>query len=346
MWKFILFIIIGSVVIWQLGLLNIGTSNTPQQSPSDVVTKSVKEKKPETKTKSKPQSESSVKIKKSALENLISGKTQSIKIEEKKEEAKEIKPLKDAKEKLQKITQNAVERDNYQNMLAQEANEDLKTENAVVVKGVKNPVEEKKAPQSEEEKYEAMLASEAQNAAGDNVVRMTKEPDTKIKEEQIEPKEEESVKPVISDDKTSHVLFRENLKKLISNAGINVKDKKIASLLEEETQTDNAVKVKSESKKDLIKNIIKEVVKQGPEKESSYVVGLLKEVSSSKIDILKVEKDSTIVKIKEGDNLWNIAKRIYGNGFKYKLIYEANKDKLTNPNLVTVGMIIKVPKSK
>jgi nucleoid-associated protein YgaU len=191
-----------------------------------------------------------------------------------------------------------------------------------------------------------MLASEAQNAAGDNVVRMTKEPDTKIKEEQIEPKEEESVKPVISDDKTSHVLFRENLKKLISNAGINVKDKKIASLLEEETQTDNAVKVKSESKKDLIKNIIKEVVKQGPEKESSYVVGLLKEVSSSKIDILKVEKDSTIVKIKEGDNLWNIAKRIYGNGFKYKLIYEANKDKLTNPNLVTVGMIIKVPKSE
>ena len=195
-----------------------------------------------------------------------------------------------------------------------------------------------------------MLSLEAENSAGDNVVKLSEEK-TKPVATQNQSKEntkiDESKQEIVaSNDKTTHVLFRENLKKLISNAGINIKDKKIASLLEDETQTDNAVKIKPESKKDLINNIIKEVVKQNPQKDKGYVVGLLKEVSSSKIDIVKVEKGFTVVKITEGDNLWNIAKRIYGNGFKYKLIYEANKDILTNPNLVTVGTIIKVPKSQ
>ncbi len=39
----------------------------------------------------------------------------------------------------------------------------------------------------------------------------------------------------------------------------------------------------------------------------------------------------TVVK---GDCLWNIAKKYYGNGSQYTKIYNANKDKIKNPNLI------------
>lgn len=42
-------------------------------------------------------------------------------------------------------------------------------------------------------------------------------------------------------------------------------------------------------------------------------------------------KQYTVVK---GDCLWNIAKKYYGNGSQYKKIYDANKDKIKNPNLI------------
>ena len=47
--------------------------------------------------------------------------------------------------------------------------------------------------------------------------------------------------------------------------------------------------------------------------------------------------------VKKGDCLWNIAKATYGDGSKWKLIYEANKDKITNPNLIYVGQVLTIP---
>lgn len=53
------------------------------------------------------------------------------------------------------------------------------------------------------------------------------------------------------------------------------------------------------------------------------------------------EKNYTI---KKGDTLWNVAKKLYGDGEKYKLIYEANKDKIKNPNLVKEGQKLIIPR--
>lgn len=44
-----------------------------------------------------------------------------------------------------------------------------------------------------------------------------------------------------------------------------------------------------------------------------------------------------------GDSLWNIAKKLYGNGAKYTAIYNANKDKIKNPNLIYPGQILIIP---
>lgn len=47
--------------------------------------------------------------------------------------------------------------------------------------------------------------------------------------------------------------------------------------------------------------------------------------------------------VKAGDSLWSIAKRFYGNGSQYTKIYNANKDKIKDPNLLYAGQVIKIP---
>lgn len=51
-------------------------------------------------------------------------------------------------------------------------------------------------------------------------------------------------------------------------------------------------------------------------------------------------KSYTVVK---GDCLWNIAKKFYGNGSKYTVIYNANKNKIKNPNLIYPGQVLTIP---
>ena len=48
-------------------------------------------------------------------------------------------------------------------------------------------------------------------------------------------------------------------------------------------------------------------------------------------------------KVKKGESLFLIAKRIYGKGSKWVKIYEANKAKLKNPDRVREGMVLTIP---
>lgn len=48
-------------------------------------------------------------------------------------------------------------------------------------------------------------------------------------------------------------------------------------------------------------------------------------------------------KVVRGDCLWNIAKKFYGNGSQYPKIFNANKDKIKNPNLIYPGQILTIP---
>lgn len=52
------------------------------------------------------------------------------------------------------------------------------------------------------------------------------------------------------------------------------------------------------------------------------------------------KKTYTVVK---GDCLWNIAKKYLGNGARYTEIYNLNKDKIKNPNLIYVGQVLTLP---
>ena len=44
-----------------------------------------------------------------------------------------------------------------------------------------------------------------------------------------------------------------------------------------------------------------------------------------------------------GNSLWRIARRAYGSGFDYIIIYRANQDQIRNPDLIYPGQVFKLP---
>ncbi len=44
-----------------------------------------------------------------------------------------------------------------------------------------------------------------------------------------------------------------------------------------------------------------------------------------------------------GDSLSAIAQKVLGNGARWKDVFNANKEKIADPNLIHPGMVIKVP---
>ncbi len=62
------------------------------------------------------------------------------------------------------------------------------------------------------------------------------------------------------------------------------------------------------------------------------------EVSSASIEAKPEKKTYTVVR---GDNLWNVAMKLYGSGYKWTEIAKANG--LVNPDLIHAGNVLTLP---
>lgn len=89
----------------------------------------------------------------------------------------------------------------------------------------------------------------------------------------------------------------------------------------------------------------------------------LKEYKDFETEVVKIKKDKKVTKkkkqrnsdgspkknksqtytVKEGDSLWGIAKAHYGDGSKYTKIFNANKDKIDDPNSIHPGQKLTIP---
>jgi nucleoid-associated protein YgaU len=70
------------------------------------------------------------------------------------------------------------------------------------------------------------------------------------------------------------------------------------------------------------------------------------EVPFSQPDFSTVSlKDDSVI-VQPGNSLWRIARRTYGNGVQYTVIYEANKDNIRDPDLIYPGQIFNLPKKQ
>lgn len=74
---------------------------------------------------------------------------------------------------------------------------------------------------------------------------------------------------------------------------------------------------------------------------SNNASSTVKKQSTTNRETKKTE--SSIYIVKKGDCLWNIAKKYYGSGSKYTKIYNANKNKIKNPNLIYPGQKLTIP---
>jgi LysM repeat protein len=90
----------------------------------------------------------------------------------------------------------------------------------------------------------------------------------------------------------------------------------------------------------------------GTEELKNLVWGEIKSVDSAFADLTcDISVDSSIApppearthKVQPGDTLSKIAKQFYGDANKYMKIFEANKDQLSDPNMIKVGQVLKVP---
>ncbi|MEM9014862.1 MAG: Ig-like domain-containing protein [Pseudomonadota bacterium] len=61
-------------------------------------------------------------------------------------------------------------------------------------------------------------------------------------------------------------------------------------------------------------------------------------VNPSDVDL----RDGRVV-VQPGNSLWRIARRAYGEGIQYTIIYEANADQIRDPDLIYPGQIFEVP---
>ena len=52
---------------------------------------------------------------------------------------------------------------------------------------------------------------------------------------------------------------------------------------------------------------------------------------------------SPLVEVEAGQNLWRIARNVYGAGQAYTIIYEANRNEIQDPNLIYPKQVLKLP---
>ena len=79
------------------------------------------------------------------------------------------------------------------------------------------------------------------------------------------------------------------------------------------------------------------------EQRKSSATANTKKATKSGTQQVQSNSDKKYHTVKKGDCLWNIAKAYYGNGSQYTKIYEANKDKIKNPNLIYPNQVFLIP---
>jgi nucleoid-associated protein YgaU len=67
------------------------------------------------------------------------------------------------------------------------------------------------------------------------------------------------------------------------------------------------------------------------------------ETPFSRAEVLSALPSESAVIVQPGNSLWRISRRIYGEGVRFSVIYQANRDRIQDPDLIYPGQIFVVP---
>ncbi len=102
-----------------------------------------------------------------------------------------------------------------------------------------------------------------------------------------------------------------------------------------EDSTIDYVKAQQKEAEDFAASL-KQPVSSQPSKKASEKV-----ITASRPTRVVLPETVTVL---EGDSLYRIALRVYGDGYSFVRLYEANKDIIADPNIVLIGQVLRVPK--
>ena len=88
-----------------------------------------------------------------------------------------------------------------------------------------------------------------------------------------------------------------------------------------------------------------EVPSQEIKEKVILAAGNVEGVSKVEEDLTTTEKkpEAKFHTVAKGDTLWAIAKKSYSDGSKYKLIFEANRPMLADPDEIYPGQVLRIP---
>lgn len=109
--------------------------------------------------------------------------------------------------------------------------------------------------------------------------------------------------------------------------------------------SDSLKKIASDKPGDYNKGYFEAEADSKPETISDMSRVIVEDVEEIEI-ITVLEPVYDYYVVKKGETLWDIAGRpeVYGNSSKWKLIFNANKDKIKKPSLIKPGMKLKIPR--
>jgi len=180
-----------------------------------------------------------------------------------------------------------------------------------------------------------------------NELNGNKKKDLKNFVNQINDSEFKNVKESRLDSSSKNTIsnIKSELKNLIEIEDTKVKPKVVKKRLETLIADVTESKKNLEQTKNSLENLIKEV---GNENASSsvkkFTTAIIEDVSNKKISILEENEQYFTIKVQQGENLSLLAKRYYNDENKYKLIYEANKDKIGSEYEIYPNTELLIPK--
>ncbi len=120
----------------------------------------------------------------------------------------------------------------------------------------------------------------------------------------------------------------EDLKKELDKYGLGTDDVKV------EVVGDKAVITGNVADQSILEKAIVAV---------GNTLGISKVESTVEVADAAGAKEPVFHTVKKGDTLWAISAKQYGNGSKYKAIFEANKPMLSHPDKIYPGQVLRIP---
>jgi len=68
------------------------------------------------------------------------------------------------------------------------------------------------------------------------------------------------------------------------------------------------------------------------------------ETTFSREPVRVAQAGEELVIVQPGNSLWRIARRTYGHGLQYSVIYQANREQIRDPDLIYPGQVFELPK--